>query len=198
MRTIADEFNKIVIIGKTGSGKTTLGRDLVERLGLVHIELDALYWEKGWVPADIEIFRQRIATSLSSTSRWVCDGNYSKARDLIWRQANTIVWLDYPLSFVFRNLWSRSIRRLLTKEKLWNENRESWRGLFFSKESLFLFSIKSHINHRRIFPELLASPKYTHLVKFHFVKPEQTQAWLEQLPSAVHNGENAFGDSDRK
>jgi adenylate kinase family enzyme len=190
MRPSTNEFNRIVIIGKTGSGKTTLGKELAKRLSLVHIELDALYWEKGWIPIDINIFRQRIITKLSNACRWVCDGNYSKARDLTWDQADTIIWLDYPLRIVLHNLWNRSIRRLISKEILWNENRETWRGLFFRQDSLFLFSIKSHIKHRRIYPELLASEKYAHLAKFHFTSPKETQFWIEQLPDARPNGWN--------
>jgi broad-specificity NMP kinase len=36
---------RIVVIGTSGAGRTTLGRTIALRLGVVHIELDVLNWQ---------------------------------------------------------------------------------------------------------------------------------------------------------
>jgi adenylate kinase family enzyme len=60
-----------------------------------------------------------------ATDRWVIDGNYSSAQqDLAWARADTVVWLDLPRPLVMRRVITRTIRRAVTREQLWNGNRE--------------------------------------------------------------------------
>jgi adenylate kinase family enzyme len=39
---------RIVVVGTTGAGKTTLARGIAALLELPHIELDAINWQSGW------------------------------------------------------------------------------------------------------------------------------------------------------
>ena len=87
---------RISIVGTTGSGKTTLARQVSQRLQIPHIEeLDELHWEPNWIEASTQVFSDRVSEALKG-DRWVVDGNYSKIRDVIWSQADTVVFLDYP------------------------------------------------------------------------------------------------------
>lgn len=173
---------RIAIVGNSGAGKTTLARALARRLGLSHVELDALYHEPGWTPASLENFRERTAGAVAGEA-WVADGNYSQVRDLVWGQADTLVWLDYPLPFMLARLTRRTFRRLKTREELWNGNREEWRNHFFSTDSLFLWTIKVHRRRRREYPEAFRRPEHAHLNVLRFRSAQQTQAWLDALPN---------------
>jgi adenylate kinase family enzyme len=169
-----------VVVGTTGSGKTTLARQLAKRLALSHVELDALHWNPQWTPAPPEVFRARVSAALSG-ERWVVDGNYHQARDLIWQRADTLIWLDYPLPLVLWRLWWRTLWRTTRHPELWNGNRETWRGAFFSRDSLFIWAFKTYKKRRKEYPEVLAQPEYAHLAVGRFRSPRDTQQWLANL-----------------
>lgn len=48
LNSIVDSLQRVVIVGTSGSGKTTMARELSVLLGTPHIELDALQWLPGW------------------------------------------------------------------------------------------------------------------------------------------------------
>src|SRR5437870_1299209 len=127
--------SRIVVVGTTGSGKTTTAGRMAEIVGAPHVELDALHWEADWTEADTETFRRRIVEATAG-ERWVVDGNYAKGRDLVWPRAEMIVWLDYSIVRIFRHLFFRTTRRIVTQEELWAGNRERFRTGFMSRESL--------------------------------------------------------------
>ena len=78
MRTdaTADIGTRIVEIGSSGAGETALARRLAERLGVPHVELDALHFAEDWVEVPDEAFAER-ADAATASGGWVIDGNYS-------------------------------------------------------------------------------------------------------------------------
>ena len=170
---------RIVIIGTTGSGKSTLGRQIEQRLGIPHIELDALHWDSGWQEAPNEIMRERLIKAIS-VEAWVVDGNYSFTRDLSWARAEIIIWLDYRFSVNFWRLLKRTLHRALTQEVIWNGNREPFfpHLKLWSDESLFHWLFKTYWRRKREFPELFALSEHQHLEVLRFSSPKETEEWL--------------------
>ncbi|AUS99496.1 adenylate kinase [Nostoc sp. CENA543] len=168
---------KIAIVGTTGSGKTTLARKIAQQLQVIHIELDALHWEKNWTVAADEVFRERVTQALSG-DRWVVDGNYSQVRDIIWSQADTILFLDYSFWLVMGRLLRRTLRRSWLQEELWNGNREDFKLSFFSQDSIILWMLRTHHQNRKKYPLLFQQPKYSHLSVVHLKFPQMTDEWL--------------------
>jgi hypothetical protein len=176
---------RIAVVGVSGSGKTTLARQLAARLGLAHVELDGLYWEPGWTPAQRAVFRERAARVFQGDA-WVVDGNHPEVRDIIWSRADMAVWLDYSLPLVMWRLARRTFRRCATHEELWNGNQErSLRAHFFSRKSIFLWALRTYELRRREYPVLFSAPEYAHVRPVHLRTPSATQAWLESLPALV-------------
>ena len=173
-------MRRVVVVGTSGSGKTTLAGRLADMLGVAHVELDALHWEADWQEADVAVFRSRVEKALESDS-WVVDGNYSRARDIVWSKADTVVWLDYPLSTILSRLFTRTFRRAFTQEQLWNGNRENLRSVLFGKESLFLWAIQTYSRRRAEYSALFKQPEYAHLRLIRTASAAETDTWLKQL-----------------
>jgi adenylate kinase family enzyme len=170
-------YQRICVVGTTGSGKSTMAEAIAYRLHIPHIELDALHWEPGWKEADREFTRARVR-DISLSEAWVVDGNYRFLRDLLWPRAQALVWLDYPLQLILWRLWRRTWKRVLTKEVLWGTNRERLLKQFFSKDSLFLWAFKTYGRHRREYMDMPRQPEYSHLHVVHIQSQREAEAFL--------------------
>jgi adenylate kinase family enzyme len=168
------------VVGSTGSGKTTFARSLALILGVPHVELDALNWGPNWTMVDEALFRSRVDAAASGDA-WVIDGNYGGrgARQIVWGRADTVVWLDPSLPVILARLWRRSVGRIRSHYVLWGGNRETVRNTFFSRDSLFVWAVKTHRSRKRLYPRELARPEHTGLVVHHFTRPADADRWLE-------------------
>ena len=167
---------RVVVVGSTGAGKTTLAKALAARLEYPYVELDSLHWDANWTPAPRELFRTRVAAALD-TDTWVADGNYSMARDLVWERADTLIWLDYSLWVIVPRLILRSLRRGIVRHELWNGNRERITELF-SPKSLVVWALQTHARRRREYPKVLAQPQFAQLRVIRHASPRETDRWL--------------------
>jgi len=171
---------RISVIGTSGSGKTTVAGQIARRLGIPHVELDALYWETDWTPTPLDVFRERVSQALSGDA-WAVDGNYSKVRDLIWSRADTVVWLNYWLPVIMWQLVWRTLRRGLTQEELWGGNQESLTRALFSRESILLWALQTYRRRRREYPVLLSQSEHAHLAVAHLRSPRAARDWVLSL-----------------
>jgi adenylate kinase family enzyme len=152
------------VVGNSGSGKSTLARELASRLGVPFLELDSVYHQPGWEPLAKDEF-QRLVTERVSEDGWVIDGNYSAVRPIVWARADTVVWLDPPRWAVMRQVAWRTARRAVTRQELWNGNREPLSN-FFSwdpERSVISWAWHSHAKYRARYGAAAADPANSHL-----------------------------------
>ncbi len=171
---------RIAVIGMTASGKSTLAKQLARLLGVPHIELDGIVHGPNWVDLPNEEFHARTADALSGDG-WVVDGNYAAVRDLTIGQAETVVWLDYPISIPLWRVVPRTVRRIIRHEELWNGNRETWHGALFGCDSLVVWILKMHHKRRREFAALFSAPEHAHRTLIRLRSPRATARWLASL-----------------
>lgn len=175
-------YKRLVVIGVTSSGKSTLAANLAKRFDMSFIDLDALNWEPNWQAASLEVFRQRVRKAIQ-VEKWTVAGNYHTVRALIWPQAEAVIWLDYPLLTVLGQLTRRTFKRWWTQELLWGTNRESLLVHFklWSQDSLFHWLFKTYWRRKREIPSLMSQPENQHLKLLWFKNPKETQRWLNSL-----------------
>lgn len=174
-------MQRIVIIGSSCSGKTTLAKQLATRFGCLLLELDAYFWLPGWRQRPDEDFRRNVAEALVG-DRWVVDGNYVRIGDLVWGQADTIIWLRFPFPVVYMRLIMRTIGRLVRRELLWGTNRESLRSMLFERDSLLYWVPANWRRTDRKLAERTAAVASTKTV-LEFRSPKQLAAWLAAMPA---------------
>ncbi|WOI42948.1 P-loop NTPase family protein [Bacillus altitudinis] len=114
---------RIWIVGPPGSGKTTLAHHLKQEFMLPHYELDALFWQANWKKTDRKLFIDNVHEVVKQ-KKWVIDGQYSSVHHILTEYADTIIWLDVKRRKTFPRLMKRTFKRLMTREKLWNGNKE--------------------------------------------------------------------------
>lgn len=117
-------MNRISIVGNSGSGKSTIARALGARLGVPVLELDSLFHQGNWTPLPTNDFQRRVGEFMSTHPRFIVDGNYPAVLPGVWAAADTVIWLSPSRAENMRAILGRTLRRALTREVLWNGNRE--------------------------------------------------------------------------
>lgn len=135
----------------------------------------------------LDVFKERVARAAEGDA-WVIDGNYGGrgARDLVWPRADAVIWLDPPLHVIFARLFKRALRRIRSGEEIWpgTGNRETYRNQFLSRESLFIWALRTYWRRKRQYGELLVRPEYAHLQILHFRRLGEAAIWLKEISSS--------------
>jgi adenylate kinase family enzyme len=164
---------RIAVVGGSGSGKTTVARRVAAMNDLPYVELDALHWDPNWTACPKDEFRARVEGAISGDA-WIVDCNYTgKLGDLVLQRADLVVWLDLPLRETLPRLWSRTRCRMRERTVLWGGNRETWRDVLFSRDSLFVYTLRTHRGKRRRYEQRLNRYQMVRLKS-----ANEIEAWL--------------------
>lgn len=119
------------MVGNSGSGKTTVAGAIASSLGAPHLEMDAVRHRDGWDSVGPDEFAVIVA-DFAAADRWVIDGGYTSlgTREIVWPRADTVVWLDPPRWLTTARVLRRTLRRMITRERLWGSVTEAWSNLY--------------------------------------------------------------------
>lgn len=173
---------RILILGRTGSGKTTLARELAAAIGVPHVELDALYFGPNFSTMPLSVLRDRTIAAVAG-DRWVTDGNKSAVRDLVWPRADTVIWLDYPLAVSLWRLAKRARWRtsVLKAEAAEEDGKAELLGKLLSGAKGVLTALRSHKGQRREYPKMFAEQENLRLAVVRLRSPRATRRWLAHV-----------------
>jgi len=168
---------RVLVAGRSGSGKTTFAGRIGELLGVPHTEIDSLFHGPSWTPrpdfrADVE--------ALIASGAWVTEWQYGEVRPLLAARADTMVWLDLPFRTSLVRLVRRTIRRRLRREVLWNGNVEPPLHTFFTARD---HVVRYMIRHRRTLTELVPATagEHPHLTVIRLTSAADADRWLVRL-----------------
>jgi hypothetical protein len=174
---------RVSVIGTSGSGKTTFAGALAARLGVPHIDLDAINWQADWKDLNVhdpDEFRRRVAEAAAGEA-WVSCGNYGKVRPILLARATHLVWLDYPKPLVMSRVLRRSLTRALSGEELWpgTGNRERFAG-WLDPGHPIRYAWDTYARRRRQYAEMLDDPALGHLERLRVMRPWEAQVLIER------------------
>lgn len=175
---------RVVVIGSSGSGKSTFAARLAGACDLARIELDALNWGPGWLnrSADQPEEFLRLVDSAVAAERWVTDGNYRAAMTRTLPKATHLIWLDYPRAVVMRRVIWRSFRRATEGHELWpgTGNREEFRR-WLDKEHPIRWAWDTYERRRLQYEALLDDARVAHLEKHRLRRPSEAEPLIARL-----------------
>lgn len=87
---------RYLIIGNSGSGKSWRARQLAERHGLAHLDLDTIVWEPGQiaVPRPPEQARADLLAFIDAHEQWVAEGCYADLIEAALPSCTELVFMN--------------------------------------------------------------------------------------------------------
>jgi adenylate kinase family enzyme len=86
--------NKIIVLGCSGSGKSTFAKNLHKLTEIPIIHLDNVWWKPDRTHISRDDFDKKLALLLQG-DKWIIDGDYSRTYEVRIQACDTIIFLDY-------------------------------------------------------------------------------------------------------
>lgn len=177
-------MNRIVVVGSSGSGKTTFARRLAAILDLPHLEMDSVFHRDGLADEAHDDFVP-ILEEFTDAERWVVDGNYTShgARDVVWPKANTFFWLDLPRWTSVSRVVRRTLRRVLLRQELWAGVKEPWSNLYSLDpyRNIIVWTWTRHAHVRAKYEEAMLDESWRHATVHRLRSRSEAESFLDSL-----------------
>lgn len=173
---------RIVVIGTSGSGKTTFANKLGTLCDIAAIDLDLINWRPNWFDRyrnEKDEFIADVQKAIAGEN-WVIAGAYSGVRDLIWNRATHIVWLDLPKLTIMRQVILRSLKRAIDGKDVFPGCREDWQRLFRSDHPIRI-AWDTYSKRRVRFEAMLKERQFQHLNVIHCSNHKEIFAAINKL-----------------
>lgn len=169
-------FDKIIILGSSCSGKTTLGKRLAILNHAKAIDLDDLNWLPGWKSRPTNEMIAILEKKIWGEKKWIISGNYRGTHSVTMPKATCVIWLDFRLSLILWRMVNRTLKRIISQEEICNGNKETFYGTFIDKDNLFSYTLRTYSRRKKQFSQL--SEVYPHLEIFRISSPKKLEEFI--------------------
>jgi adenylate kinase family enzyme len=101
-------MQRVLVIGCSGTGKSTFARKLGGLTSLPVVHIDQLFWQPNWITTPQELYLARLDEAIAG-NRWIIDGNNPSTLDRRIPRADTIVWLHRARAMCYWRIARRVI-----------------------------------------------------------------------------------------
>lgn len=159
---------KIIVLGCSGSGKSTFSKKLHSVTGLPLIHLDNIWWK----PDKSHILRDEFDDKLNNIfkeNEWIIDGDYSRTYEMRFKACDTIFLLDYSYEKCIEGITERVGKK--RSDIPWIEQE---------LDPMLVELVQRYSEENRPFIYSLIE-KYPHKYKFIFYSRAEADEWLNQF-----------------
>lgn len=114
---IGGRMKRIMVIGCSESGKSTLALELGRITGIEVTHLDRLNWRAGWKEVSRNEFDRQLDEVLKKDS-WIIDGNYSRTMEKRLEKAQVVFRFRLSTAACLYGYFSRLIKGKLGKKRI--------------------------------------------------------------------------------
>jgi adenylate kinase family enzyme len=134
-------MKRIMILGPSNAGKSTLARALNVRLKIPTYHLDKEFWQENWT--ELPFAEMNVKHSkLISKDEWIIDGGWPQTRESRVKRAGTVIIMDIPRRVIIRRwlirVWKNrgTVRDDMGGKNVERLNLAHFRGMLKHKNSL--------------------------------------------------------------
>lgn len=102
-------YNRISIIGGSGTGKTTLSNILSKKYNISVTHIDGIHHLKNWEIRD-KNERDKIILDIIKKEKWIIDGTYKDTLKQRLENSDLIIWLDYSTCAQIKGILKRLLK----------------------------------------------------------------------------------------
>ena len=101
-----DEYQRILVIGSPGAGKSTFAKELSKIIGIPVYHLDKVYWLPNFEKPNEDDFINKV-DEIITKDEWIIDGNYGSTLEKRLSRATLVFFLDYSKYLCVKSVLKR-------------------------------------------------------------------------------------------
>lgn len=106
IKKLRPNIQRIMIIGRSGSGKSTFGIKLSKIVNIPIYHLDKYFFESNWVARNYQEFVSS-QIEIASNASWIIDGNSTRSYEVRYERADLCLYFNFRRRLCYWRVFKR-------------------------------------------------------------------------------------------